>query len=193
VKKGLLLLLAFVLLASGVIGCKPAPPPPKEVIPPKVELQRIEVAQYWPFFLDTKKRRGSPLNLAFVYTIENPNDFKVMLDTLQFTVSFEPQPGAAGVELNTIVVYEDMYIPANTTNQLRVVGAFDAFTVLLKLLVISGPKLAELGLKPPFVSVIKNWWETVGEFGFNIHITNGWAEFTSEYGPARSTFTASFP
>ncbi len=184
------LILFVILLISaglGIVGCAPAiVKPVAKLQTPKVELERVEIAHYWPFFLDAKERRGSPLDLAFVYNIHNPNDFTVMLDDLKFTVAFEP-----GFEVNTVFVYEDMYIPAKTTNQLRVHASFDAYTTLLSLLVTGGYRLQEMGVKAP--DQIKSWWEKVQDFGFKIEVRNGTAGFTSEYGDTLATFEATFP
>ncbi len=52
---------------------------------PVVKLERVEIASYWGYYLDgildkegklTAGRRGAPLILSFVYSIQNPNNFK---------------------------------------------------------------------------------------------------------------------
>jgi hypothetical protein len=151
-----------------------------------VELERVEVAHYWPFFLDTKERRGSPLDLAFVYGIQNRSDTTVTLEELQFTIAFEP-----GFEVNTVSVYERMSVPPQTTNQLRVHAAFDAYTTLLNLLVTGGYRLQEAGVKAP--DQLKLWWEKIPDFGFGIRVLNGKAMFTSSSGSLLVPFEASFP
>jgi hypothetical protein len=157
------------------------------VQPPKVELQRVEVAHYWPFFLDTKERRGSPLDLAFVFGVENPNDTTVTLEELRFTIAFEP-----GFEVNTVSVYENMSIPPRTTNQLRVHAAFDAYTTLLSLVVTGGFRLQQAGVKAP--DQLKEWWEKVPDFGFQIAVTNGTAVFRSGGGAeSLAYFQGTFP
>ena len=153
---------------------------------PKIELQRVEIAHYWPFHLDMKERRGSPLDLAFVFGIENPNDASVTLEEFQFTVAFEPR-----FEVNTLSVYEKMSIPPRATNQLRVHAAFDAYTTLLSLLVTGGFRLQEAGVKAP--DQVKAWWEKVSDFGFEIAVTNGVASFTSDRGETLAYFQATFP
>ena len=89
---------------------------------PVVKLERVEIASYWGYYLDgildkegklTAGRRGTPLVLSFVYSVQNPNNFKMMLDDLKFTVAFE------GFELNTLTFFDDNYIPAKTTDHFR--------------------------------------------------------------------------
>jgi hypothetical protein len=150
-----------------------------------VELQRVEIAHYWTFYLDTKERRGSPLDLAFIFDVENPNHTTVTLEELRFTVAF------AGFEVNTLSVYEKMSIPPRTTNQLRVHAAFDAYTTLLSLLVTGGFRLQEAGVKAP--DQVKAWWEAVPDFGFEIAVTNGVATFTSGGEETLAHFKGTFP
>jgi hypothetical protein len=185
-RKALLFITVFLLLASmGMAGCAPAPTPAPELKPPVIKLERVEIAHYWPFYLETKERRGSPLDLAFIFAIENPNDFKVMLDHFKFTVAFE------GFDVNTVNVYEDSYIPAKTTNYLRVHASFDAFTTLLSLLVTGGFKLQEKGVKAP--DQVKNWWEGIQDFAFPIQVKEGAATFKSDYGDSIVAFEGTFP
>ncbi len=81
---------------------------------PVVKLDRVEIASYWGYYLDgildkegklTAGRRGAPLILSFVYTIQNPNNHNIMLDNMKFTVAFE------GFELNTLTNFDNSYIP----------------------------------------------------------------------------------
>lgn len=172
---------------GGLSGCATVPEKAAGPLrPPKVELQRVEIAHYWPFYLDTKERRGSPLDLAFIFGIENPNDRAVTLEELRFTVAFEP-----GFEVNTLSVYEKMSIPPRATNQLRVHAAFDAYTTLLSLLVTGGFRLQETGVKAP--DQVKAWWDKISDFGFEIAVTNGVASFSSGGGEAIAHFRGTFP
>jgi len=170
-------------------GCQPmllTPTPQAELIPPKVELERVEIAHYWPFFLDTENRRGSPLELAFIYRVENPNSVDVMLDSVTFTVAFAP-----GFEVNTVNTYEDMWIPPFKANELRVNVTLDAFTTLLSLLVTSGHQLEEMGVTAP--EQLKTWWEGIQDFAFDIEVRGGKAQFRSSLGDVIVPFEATFP
>ena len=50
------------------------------------------------------------MNLAFVFAMENPNNFKVMLDEIKFSVNFED------FDMASTHSYDDNYIPAKTTD-----------------------------------------------------------------------------
>jgi len=172
---------------GGLSGCATmSPMAGGPVQPPRVELQRVEIAHYWSFYLDMKERRGSPLDLAFVFGVENPNDTTVTLEELRFTIAFEP-----GYELNTVNVYERMSIPPRTTNQLRVHAAFDAYSAALSLLVTGGFRLQQAGVKAP--DQLKAWWEKIADFDFQIAVTNGTAAFSSDRGDSLAHFQATVP
>jgi hypothetical protein len=140
---------------------------------PVMKLERVDIANYWEFYLDAKEKRGSALNLAFVFSMENPNNFKVMLDDLKFTVSFEE------FEVNTITYFDDNYIPAKTTDRLRINGAFDPYSMMILLLVSKGHRLQEMNVKAP--DLVKKWWEDIQDFKFPITV-NGTATFVGPDG-----------
>lgn len=197
--KRYLLLLLSLLAVFGLIAlpCSAAPGPqaaPKGTMsggqtikaaaakPPIIKLERVEIASYWGYYLDgildkegklTAGRRGAPLVLAFVYSIENPNAYKIMLDNLKFTISFED------FELNTPIFYEDNYIPAKTTDYFRFHATFDYNVAQGSLLVANGHKLLERNLKAP--DLLKKWWEGISDFTFPISV-NGTATFVGPDG-----------
>jgi hypothetical protein len=140
---------------------------------PVVKLERVDIANYWSFYLDAKEKRGSALNLAFVFSMENPNNYKVMLDDMKFTVSFEE------FEVNTITYFDDNYIPAKTTDHLRINGAFDPYSMMVLLLVSKGHRLQEMNVKAP--DLVKKWWEEIQDFKFPIMVS-GTATFVGPDG-----------
>jgi hypothetical protein len=158
------------------------------VLPPKVDLERVEVASYFPY--DSKIR--VPLVLAFVFKLKNPNDFKVGVESVKFTVGFEAsgKPGEF-FNLATPMVYDNQYIPAKTTNQLRVVTVMDSQVIPGNLAVTSGARLAALGLKAP--DLIQYWYEKIGDFPFAIRVSEGSASFTSDRGDGIVGFEGVFP
>jgi hypothetical protein len=178
---GMLCLLALPVLASsakGTTGKKGA------VKAPVVKLDRVEIANYWGN-LDLQKKTGTVMNLAFVYTLENPNPYKVLLDNIKFTVAFE------GFELNTLTNFDPSYIPGKTTNYLRITGAFDANTAAGNLAVTSGHKLQEMKVTPP--ELLKKWWDGISDFTFPITV-NGTATFIGPDGKAMIVpFEGTFP
>jgi hypothetical protein len=165
--------------------------------PPQVTLDRVEVAHSWvsgvegvkpEFYIDGKEKRGSPMDLAFIFNLYNPNPYKMKLDELRFTMAFEE------FELIEPTVYEDQWIPAETTNQVRVHATFDAYTTLLAMLVPAGnvERWQKMGVKP--AALIKKWWTDVGDFSFPIQIKNGVATFVRPDGKTViSPFHAVFP
>ena len=176
--------LVLVFAVSMLVGCAAFV---QKAQTPVIKLNRVEVAHYWPFFLEPKKKKGSVLDLAFVYDIYNPNPFKVMLDEFRFTLAFD------GIELSTPIVYEDVYIPAKTTSQLRVHVALDAYTALLALLVPAAnvERWKKMGTKPP--ALLKKWWSGIQDFSFPIEVRNGVAKFSTPKGDIIAPFKATFP
>jgi hypothetical protein len=169
--------------------------------PPVVTLERIDVASIQPFFVKPRigykdeKTPGkemtygysSTLNLAFIFNIKNPNKEPVMLDEFQFTANFQ------GFDVNTALAYEDSWIPAGKTNQLRVVVTNEAFPMIVSLMV--GAEHAEKikKMKTSAGALVKKWFETVSDFAFPIGVTNGTALFKDEKGKElRSSFSATW-
>jgi LEA14-like dessication related protein len=116
-KKRLLLtiLSVFVIIAffTGCVAMQPKPTE-KNFKAPVVTLDNMEVVHsfgYWYFSKKVKPTKGSPdnvgapLDLAFTFNVENPNDFPVMLENLKFTVAFED------FDLNTVSTDAAQYIP----------------------------------------------------------------------------------
>ncbi len=165
----LVVFLLIVLLA--VAGCATMPGAGGAPKPPQVKLKRVEVASYFPYAAPPAR---VPLVLAFVYNVSNPNDFPVALEEMKFTVSFEAKPGEY-FALNTPTVYETMYIPGKTSNELRVTTILDSLVAPGNLAVTSGTRVIALGLKPG--DVVKEWWEKIGDFSFGVKVTEGVAIF----------------
>ena len=154
---------------------------------PTVELERVEVASYFPW---ADKPTRVPLVLAFVFKIHNPNAIKVALEDLKFTYGFEAKPGEY-FDLNIPTVYDTIYIPGKTTNQLRVVSVLDSMVVPSSLAVASGARIQALELKIP--DLVKMWWEQIGDFSFGIRVSEGVANFSSDRGSTLTTFEGMFP
>ena len=183
------LIMIAALLTLGACAAVPkGPAGGAAVLQPKVDLERVEVASYFPY--DSKIR--VPLVLAFVFKLENPNDFKVGVESVKFTVGFEAsgKPGEF-FNLATPMVYDNQYIPAKTTNQLRVVTVMDSQVIPGNLAVTSGARLAALGLKAP--DLIQYWYEKIGDFPFAIRVSEGSANFTSDRGDVIVGFEGVFP
>jgi hypothetical protein len=167
--------------------------------PPVITLDRIDVASIQPFYVKPRigykdeKEPGkvetygysSTLSLAFVFNVKNPNKEAVMLDELGFTADFE------GFDVNTVMVYEDAWIPAGKTNQLRVVVTNEAFPTIVSLTLgaESSQRIQEMKTQPG--ALVAKWWKEIGDFAFPIGVSNGTAIFKDEKGKeVRSTFSA---
>ena len=159
------------LVALAVAGCATMPGAGGSPRSPRVKLQRVEVASYFPYAPPPAR---VPLVLGFIYDVSNPNDVPVALEEMKFTVSFEGKPGEY-FALNTPIAYERMSIPGKTTNQLRVVTVLDSLVVPGNLAVTSGQRVTDLGLKPG--DMVKDWWEKIGDFPFGIKVAEGVAMF----------------
>ena len=170
--------------------------------PPVVTLERVEVASIQPFYMTPridfkdcenpgtvgKYGYGSIMNLAYIFNIQNPNKEPVMLDEIRFTTAFD------GFDVNAPSAYEDQWIPAGMTNQVRVMATNEPFPTMVSLMLDGSAvkKLKEMGMSQ--AEILKKWWNTVGDFSFPIEVKNGVATFECEKGDSvLSYFTATFP
>lgn len=172
-----------VLALAGCAGMESAPS--SIAASPQVKLDRVEVASYFPYAPPPAR---VPLILAFVFNVTNPNDHAVTLEELRFAYSFEVN--GQFFTLNSPAVYDQQSIPARTTNQLRVVSVLDSAIVPATLAVTQGFRMQELGVKPP--DLVKTWWETIGDFGYAIRVSEGVATFTAGKASTLVTFQETF-
>jgi hypothetical protein len=181
----MLILVSFA--AWGMTACKPGLLPTEEGGKPKVTLDRIEVQSYFPW-VDLPAR--TPMVLGFVFNVENPSGYKVLLENFKFAVSFEAAPGKY-IEISIPTYYDQIYFAPNTKNQYRVVSVMDSMTMNLTLLVAQAPKIHALNLNR--VDVIKNWYAKIGDFAFGIKVGEGQATFSTEKGDIIVPFEGKFP
>jgi len=184
----LFLILSLIAFAVwGITACKPGLLPTEDAGKPKVTLERVEVMSYFPW-VDLPAR--TPMVLGFVFNIQNPSGYNIMLENIKFAVSFEAAPNKY-IEITIPTVYDRTYFPPNTTSQYRVVGVIDSATIRLTLLVAQAPKLKEWNLQ--LVDVIKNWYAKIGDFAFGIKVGEGQATFSTEKGDIIVPFEGKFP
>lgn len=193
----------FVVLVGStlLLGCsgmatKPTPSNFKE---PIVTLSHAEVANYWGWWYFAKSVEptageagdyGAPLNLAFIFDVENPNTFPVQLESLMFTVAFEE------FDLNTVQSIDTQWIPAGKTNQIRVHAMFDGRQSMLSLLVTGGFQLQEKGMGTGAGAALKQlgqWWTTIPEFAFDVFLKEGAAVFSADGQTKVVSFNAQYP
>jgi hypothetical protein len=162
--------------------------------PPKITLERVDVATIQPFFITPKikvpdkknpKKKvekvgkygySSTMNTAYILNIMNPNKVPVMLDELTFTIAFD------GFDVNTVTSYEDSWIPGGKTNQLRVIATNEAFPTIVSLMVGAGHVERAKKMKTSAGALVGKWFKTISDFSFPIDVKNGMAVFTTEDG-----------
>jgi hypothetical protein len=167
---------------------------------PVITLDRIEVASIQPFFVKPRVEyknekepgkelpAGGILNMAYIFNIKNPNKAPVMLDELTFSTAFD------GFEINTAFSYEDSWIPAGKTNQLKVVTTNETLPTLTSLMVGAENVQKMQEMKVTAGALVKKSWENVGDFSFPIDVTAGTALFKDEKGKEiRVTFSDKWP
>lgn len=166
----------------------------KNFKPPVVTLSRVEVAHYWGYWFYGAKvevtrgkagNNGAPLDLNFVFDIENPNPYPVAMENLNFTVAFED------FDLNTVVSQEVMWIPAGKTNQIRVSAMFDIWQSFMSLGVTGGLKLQEKGIAVH--DQLEKWWTGIPDFAFPVNVKEGSAVFKADNVIRVAAFSATYP
>ncbi len=196
--RAFLTVLALAVVLGGCSG-RQTGPSGAHIQEPVVSLSHAEVENYWGWWYFAKSVEptagdagdyGAPLNLAFIFDIQNPNDFPVRLENLKFTVAFEE------FDLNTVQAMEPQWIPAGKTNQLRVNAMFDGRQSLLSLLVTGGFQLQKKGMGTGAGAALKQlgeWWTQIPEFGFDIFLKEGSAVFTADGQTRVVAFSAKYP
>lgn len=193
--------LVVVVLATFLVGCAAMTPKPTEqnFQAPVVTLSYVEVAHYWGWWYFKKTVQptvgdagdyGAPLDLAFVFDVQNPNDYPVLMEHLKFTVAFEE------FDLNTVFSTETQWIPAGKTNQVRVHAMFDGRQSLLSLLVTGGFKLQDKGMGVGAGAALKQlgaWWIGAPQLSFPIHVKEGAAIFKADGLMTVAAFRGTFP
>ena len=183
-RKRSLILIGFTVVVLGtlLVACATVPTPTdKNFQAPVVTLNAVEMPYYagW-WYYDVKVaptkgdagKYGAPLPLAFVFDIQNPNEYPVMMDGLKFTIAFE------GIDVNTVNSPDVQWIPAGKTNQVRVMAITDARAALLSLLVTGGFKLKERGTN--VWAQLENWWLAAKDYSLSIEVREGSAIFKAD-------------
>jgi hypothetical protein len=187
-----------ILLTTAIIALAFTVLPVLALDPPKVNLERVEVATIQPFFVKprigykSEKEPGkvgkygysSTLNVAYILKIENPNKEPVMLDEIQFTTEFD------GFEVNTLLAYEDSWIPGGKANEVKVIATNEAFPTIISLMVGAQNVEKIKEMKTSAGKLVGKWWNSIADFSFPIEIKNGTALFQGEDGKEmRVSFT----
>jgi len=196
-KKSILLTcFSLFIIVAFMTGCAglTAKPTESNFKAPVVTLDSMEVAHafgYWYFSKKTKPTKGNPdnvgapLELVFLFNIENPNSYPVLLEDIKFSIAFED------FDLNTVNSSATQWIPPGKTNQIMVPAHFDVRQSLLSLLVTGGFKLKEK--KTNAWAALERWWLGIPNYEIPIHVKGGAAVFKADGIVKVSQFNATFP
>jgi LEA14-like dessication related protein len=181
------------LSGAWLMGCT-SKPSEENFKTPVVMLDSMEVAHafgYWYFSNKVKPTKGNPdnvgapLDLAFTFNIENPNNYPVSIENLKFTIAFEE------FDLNTVSTNATQWIPPGKTNQVKVHAHFDVRQSLLSLLVTGGFKLKEQDTNA--WAALEKWWTKIPEYEVPVHVKEGSAIFKTNGLTKVATFSGTFP
>lgn len=146
--------------------------------PPAVKLVGFEVPQYdgyWYYAKAVKPTkgneddRGAPLPMSFLFSIENPNPYPVMLEGVTYTVAFDKD-----FELITTNNNDSYWIPAGKTDQVRLNTLITVRSALTALLLANAPLLKAKGWDA--FATLERWWKDVPNGNTPVFVKN--ASFT---------------
>ncbi len=189
-----LTVVSVILMAFLLFGCAAMQKPSESNFKdPVITLSHVEVPYYTGYYYFSNKVEptkgsagnwGAPMMMAFIWEINNPNAYPVMLDGFKFSINFED------FEVNTVNAAEPMWIPAGKTNGLSVPAIFDTRQTLLTLLLPGAMKLKEKKMSP--WDALEKWWTGAPDFSFPVTATGGAAVFqaggVTKVVPFESTF-----
>jgi len=155
---------------------------------PVITLESFEVPQYdgyWYYGAKTKPvkgkagNHGAPLPLSFVFNIENPNPYPIVLESVKFTVAFDKE-----FELVTYNCQDQMGIPYGKleglftkkviepySNKYRATTMITVRSGLLSLLVTGGFKLKAKGINA--WQALEKWWTGVPGYTTPVTVKEG--------------------
>jgi hypothetical protein len=190
---GLLVLCLILAVFSG--GHTQTKPNPSNFKDPSIRLASYEVPQYDGFWYFSKKvaptkgdvgDRGAPLPMSFLFDIQNPNPYPVLLEGFRFTVAFD-----GDFEVVTLNNQDAYWIPAGMTDQVRVNTMITVRSALLSLLVTGGFKLKDWGWNA--WQALERWWKGVPEYTVPVTVMEGAAMFSADDVTRVIPFEATFP
>jgi len=161
---------------------------------PVVKLNLVDLAHYFGWWYYSSKveptkgtagNNAAPLDYAFIFDIENPNSYPIMLESLKFACVLD------GFEINSGYSNETMWIPAGKTNQLKVEVMYDFSGTQLSLLVVAGQELKDKGIN--WLDWIEKIWTQAPDFSFPIQVTQGAAVFKADGLTRVVAFEGSYP
>ena len=149
---------------------------------PVITLESFMVPQYDGYYLyganikPTKGKagdHGAPLPMTFLFNIENPNPYPILLEEFRFTVAFDKE-----FDLVTVNNQDAYWIPAGKTDQVRATTLITVQSALLSLLVTGGFTLKEKGWSP--WDALERWWTNVPDMAVPITIKDATFNFSAD-------------
>jgi hypothetical protein len=162
---------------------------------PVIKLESVEVPQYDGYWYYAKAvaptkgqpdDRGAPLPMSFLFSIENPNPYPIMLEEIKYTIAFDKE-----FELITSSAKDANWIPAGKTDQVRITTMITARSALMSLMVTGGYKLKEKGWSP--WDALERWWKGVPEYTVPVTVKEGAFTFKADGMVKVLPFEATFP
>ncbi len=195
-KKSIVLVCLSVFLVAVLLsGCAALQKPTESNFKdPVVTLDMVDVAHYFGWWYYTPKvkptkgkagHNAAPLDYAFIFNIENPNSYPIMLDNFKFACIID------GFEVNSGYSTEEMWIPAGKTNQLRVEVLFDPRGTMLSLGIVAGQQLKAKGIG--LWDALEKIWTQAPDFSFPVGVTQGAAVFKADGVTKVVGFEGSYP
>jgi hypothetical protein len=162
---------------------------------PKITLESFMVSQYdgyWYYGSKIKPTKGkagnhgAALPMSFLFNVNNPNPYPILLDGFRFTVAFDKE-----FDLVTVVNQDSIWIPSGKTQQVRASTLITVRSALLSLLVTGGFKLKAKGISP--WDALEKWWVGVPDYSVPVTAHEGSATFRADGVTKTVPFKAEFP
>jgi hypothetical protein len=149
---------------------------------PVVKLVSFEVPQYdgyWYYAKAVKPTkgveddRGAPLPMSFLFNVENPNPFPVLLEGITYTVAFDND-----FEVMTTNDNDSHWIPAGKTDQIRLNTMITVRSALVSLLLPNAPLMKARGWDA--FDTLERWWKDVPNGKTPVTVKNASFTFTAD-------------
>jgi len=187
--------LSVIVITALIMGCASMPKPTeKNFKTPVVTLNYVDVAHYFGWWYNSPKvkptkgkagHNAAPLDFAFIFDINNPNPFPVLLDGFKFATVLD------GIEINAGYSTETQWIPAGKTNQIRVEVMYDVRGTQLSLLVVAGQQLKDKGVN--VWDQIEKIWVGAPDFSYPVGVVQGSAVFKADGLIKVAAFSGTYP
>ncbi|MBU2496131.1 MAG: hypothetical protein KJ935_06525 [Candidatus Omnitrophica bacterium] len=170
--------LGVVLASCTGVQVKPAETNFKD---PVITLESFEVPQYdgYAYYAGKVKPtkgeaadRGTFLALSFVFNIENPNPYPILLEEIKYSVVFDND----FVMITTNDQVEN-WIPPGKTDQVRVTTLITTRSALVGLMLANAVTLKNKGWD--MWETLEKWWKGVPEQTVPVSVTEGAFAFSA--------------